>query len=90
MRWALLGKRNPKEMLFPLFWMWKIIASLSTGKSSINRYQIIDDNGEKETRYWNNILEKNIRGRLDGIQSSRESTSLSASLSLYLPQFVLK
>ena len=86
MRWALLGKRNSKKVLFPLFWMSEIIALLSTGKSSINRYGIIDDNGDKETRYWNNILEKNIRVRLNGIQSSRESTSLS----LYLPQFVFK
>lgn len=85
MRWALLGKRNPKEVLFPLFWMSEI-ATLSTGKSSRNKYGIIDDNGEKETRYWKNILEKNTRGRLDGIQSSRESTSLS----LYLLQFVFK
>ena len=39
--------------------------------------------GHKTTK---NILEKNTRGRLDGIQSSRESTSLS----LYLLQFVFK
>lgn len=74
-----------KRIAFLPLMIREIPASLyCTESQSINGKEIIYDTGEKWTKFWDNILEYNIRGRIDGIWCPRECTTFCLCLFFFL------